>query len=77
MIGLAMSVPVISKIIFTVTFPPRTANGRHVPFFKLHCLAKKQLTDLEVIETIDHLFECHRCLENYRFVRAGYPKIWG
>ncbi len=67
-----MSAPVISKLLFTVTFPPRNRSRIHVPLVKLHSLAKKQLTDLEVIETIDHLFKCTRCLENYRLVRSGY-----
>lgn len=66
-----MSLPVISKILFTITYP---VNGRrtHVPLGKLRSLARKQLTDLEVIETIDHLFTCQRCFENYRFVRTAY-----
>jgi len=66
-----MSLPVISKILFTITYP---AKGRrtHVPMGKLHSLAKKQLSDLEVIETIDHLFTCQRCFEAYRFVRTAY-----
>lgn len=70
-----MSAPVISKIVFTVTFPPRNGH-RHIPLLKLHSLAKKQLSDLEVIETIEHLFKCGRCLENYRLVRAGYRDVW-
>lgn len=72
-----MSTPVISKIVFTVTFPPRKRRRIHIPLSKLHSLAKKQLSDLEVIETIEHLFKCPRCLENYRFVRNGYPEVWG
>ena len=67
-----MKAPVISKILFTVTFPKRNGGPDHVPLVRLHSLARKQLSDLEVIETIDHLFKCHRCLENYRFVRMGY-----
>jgi len=67
-----MSSPVISKILFTVTFPQRKSGPAHVPLIKLHSLARNQLPDLEVIETIDHLFKCNRCLQNYRFVRAGY-----
>lgn len=70
-----MSAPVISKLLFTVTFPPRNRSRKHVPLVRLHSLAKKQLTDLEVIETIDHLFKCTRCLENYRLVRAGYQDV--
>ncbi len=66
-----MSLPVISKILFTISYP---GNGRrtHVPVGKLHSLAKKQLSDIEVIETIDHLFSCPRCFETYRFVRTAY-----
>jgi len=67
-----MSSTVFSKLLFTITFPGANGHRVHVPLFKLHSLARQQLTDLEVIETIDHLFKCHRCLENYRFVRAGY-----
>lgn len=70
-----MRAPVISKILFTVTFPSRSRHRTHVPLLKLHSLARKQLTDLEVIETIDHLFKCTRCLENYRLVRAGYREV--
>jgi len=66
-----MSLPVISKILFTITYP---GNGRrsHVPLGKLRSLAKKQLSGMEVIETIDHLFTCQRCFENYRFIRTAY-----
>jgi hypothetical protein len=39
---------------------------------KLHLLVKRQLSDLDVIETIDHLFRCQRCFENYRHVRKAY-----
>jgi hypothetical protein len=63
---------VISRIIFTVTFPRRNGGAVHVPLRRLHSLVRRQLSDLEVIDTIDHLFKCHRCLENYRFVRSGY-----
>jgi hypothetical protein len=27
---------------------------------------------MEVIETIDHLFTCQRCFENYRFIRTAH-----
>lgn len=67
-----MSMPLISKILFTVSFPVGTARRTHVPPVKLHSLAKKQLPDLEVIETIDHLFKCQRCFENYRLIRTSY-----
>ncbi len=71
-----MNSPVISKIVFTVTFPARNRRRIHIPLLKLHSLARKQLSDLEVIETIDHLFNCPRCLENYRLVRSAYPEVW-
>jgi hypothetical protein len=66
-----MNVPVISKILFTISYP---TNGRrrHVPMTKLRSLARRQLTDMEVIETIDHLFACQRCFENYRFIRTAH-----
>ena len=67
-----MSSPVVSKILFTVMFPQRNGQRKHVPRVKLHSLAKNELPDLEIIETIDHLFKCQRCLENYRYVRNGY-----
>lgn len=67
-----MNSPVVSKIMFTITFPSTRRRHAHVPSFKLHSLARKQLTDLEVIETIDHLFKCQRCFEAYRFIRTSY-----
>ena len=57
-----------------VMFPSTEATPFHVPLLRLHSLARKQMTDIEVIETIDHLFKCSRCLDNYRRVRAGYPE---
>lgn len=63
---------IVSKILFTVTFPPRNGLRTHVPAPKLHSLAKKQLSDGEIIETIDHLFKCQRCFENYRMIRTSY-----
>ncbi|HSR67003.1 MAG TPA: hypothetical protein VLU25_03600 [Acidobacteriota bacterium] len=60
-----MSLPVVSKMLFTITYPPRRAV-RHVPLMKLRALAHKQLPDLDVIDTIDHLFKCPRCFDNYR-----------
>ncbi|MDA2923412.1 hypothetical protein MYX84_00480 [Acidobacteria bacterium AH-259-O06] len=66
-----MSTPIITKIMFTITFPAN--NGRtHVDSLKLHSLAKKQLSDMEVIDTIDHLFKCQRCFEEYRFILTSY-----
>lgn len=67
-----MSAPIVSKICFTVTFPAYRKTRSHVSEVKLHCLARKQLSDMEIIETIDHLFKCQRCFENYRLIRTSY-----
>ena len=67
-----MSYPVVSKIIMTITYPATGRKRVHVPAGKLHSLATKQLTDTEVIETIEHLFRCHRCFEAYRRIRTSY-----
>ena len=72
MISLRMGGPVISKILFTITFPSEDVRLYHVPRIKLHSLARNQLPDMDVIETIDHLFRCQRCFENYRRVRNTY-----
>jgi hypothetical protein len=74
MIGPPMNAPVIRKILFTVAFPGQEDRRRHISWFKLHSLAKKQLSDMDVIETIEHLFGCQRCFENYRRVRKSYLK---
>jgi hypothetical protein len=66
-----MSVPVFSKILFTITYP-HGGRRNHPPLVKLRSLAKKQLSDVEVIETIDHLFACQRCFEVYRFIRTAH-----
>jgi hypothetical protein len=71
MIAPRMNVPVIRKILFTVTFPERDFHRDHVSRVKLSLLAKNQLSDLDVIETIDHLFTCQRCFETYRHVRKA------
>ena len=65
---------IVSRFSFMVMFPLTEANSFHVPLLRLHSLARKQMTDIEVIETIDHLFKCPRCLDNYRRVRPGYPE---
>lgn len=57
-----MAVAITSKLFFTITFPAKS----HVPVEQLNRLANRQLQDLEVIETINHLFKCSRCFENYR-----------
>ncbi len=69
-----MSSTVVSRFSFMVVFPFQEVNSTHVPLLRLHSLARKQMNDTEIIETIDHLFKCPRCLDNYRRVRAGYPK---
>jgi hypothetical protein len=72
MIDRRMGGPMISKILFTITFPSEDSKAHHVPGIKLHSLARNQLPDLDVIETIDHLFRCQRCFETYRKVRNSY-----
>ena len=66
-----MNATVITKIMFTVTFPA-DIRPTHVHPVKLHSLAKHQLPDLEVIDTIEHLFGCQHCFEQYRFIRTSY-----
>ena len=66
-----MDATVITKIMFTVTFPT-DIRPTHVHPLKLHSLAKHQLPDVEVIDTIEHLFGCQRCFEQYRFIRTSY-----
>ncbi|MEE2839658.1 MAG: hypothetical protein VYC91_03925 [Acidobacteriota bacterium] len=61
----------ITKIMFTVTFPA-DIRPIHVHPLKLHSLAKHQLPDVEVIDTIEHLFGCQHCFEQYRFIRTSY-----
>lgn len=75
MIVRTMNSPVVHKMLFTVMFPLRESRPRHIPKLKLHSLAKKQLSDNDVIETVDHLFRCQKCFETYRFVRASYLKV--
>ena len=67
-----MNSPVFRKFLFTITFPRRDAGREHIPRLKMHSLLRKQLSDVEVIETIDHLFHCQRCFENYRHVRNSF-----
>ncbi len=66
-----MEPTIVTKLLFTVTFP-NEHRSIHVPPMKLHSLAKQQLTDGEVIDTIDHLFGCRHCFEQYRFIRTAY-----
>lgn len=66
-----MEAPVVSKFLFTISFPHEDSRRNHVPRMKLRSLIRKQLSDLDIIETIDHLFRCQRCFENYRHIRAS------
>lgn len=66
-----MHMPLITKILFTVTFPP-DMRPAHVHPSKLHSLAKHQLPDVDVIDTIEHLFGCRHCFEQYRFIRTAH-----
>ena len=70
-----MSSTVISRFSFMVMFPFHEENSTHVPHLRLHSLARKQMNDSEIIETIDHLFKCPRCLDNYRRVRARLSEV--
>ncbi|MCK5353341.1 hypothetical protein KAJ77_12195 [bacterium] len=65
-----MSTPLITKFMFTITFPT-DSRPIHVHPMKLRSLAEHQLTDTEVIDTIEHLFGCQRCFEQYRFIRTS------
>ena len=66
-----MSLPIVSKFLFTISYPSLKKRNRHVPLVKLQALSRRELTDLDVIETIDHLFKCTRCFENYRRIHAA------
>lgn len=63
-----MAIAVTSKLVFTVTFPP---VRKHVPLERLSLLARRQLQDIEIIDTIDHLFKCGRCFDNYRRIHRS------
>ncbi len=63
-----MAIAVTSKFFFTVTFPPAR---KHIPLERLSLLARRQLQDIEVIDTIDHLFKCGRCFDNYRRIHRS------
>ena len=67
-----MSLPVVSKILFTVTYPALRKGVPHVPLLKLQSLARGHLSDMDVIDTIDHLYKCSRCFENYRRIRKAF-----
>ncbi len=58
-----MAIALTSKLFFTVMFPPPKT---HASAERLTLLARRQLQDIEIIETIDHLFKCSRCFDNYR-----------
>ena len=66
-----MSAPIISKILFTVTFPVRDGRLSHIPAIKLRSLARNQMSDMDVINTIEHLFKCSSCFETYRWIRTA------
>lgn len=70
-----MGPTIVTKVFLTITFPSPARIPSHVPSVKLHSLARKQLPDLEVIETIEHLFKCHRCFENYRLIRTSHLPV--
>ena len=62
----------LNKFSFTVTLPEEGSSGKHTSLLKLHSLMRRQMSDLEVIETINHLFRCNRCYESFRRVRMAY-----
>lgn len=62
----------LNKFSFTVPLPEGDSAGKHTSLLKLHSLMRRQLSDLEVIETINHLFRCNRCYESFRRVRKAY-----
>lgn len=66
-----MVTQILCKILFTVSFPPDHGYSYHVSPLKLRSLAGNHLPDMEVIKTIDHLFECSRCLDAYRLIRSS------
>lgn len=68
---------VTSKIFFTVRFPRRLERPHddHIPYLKLRSLARGQLSDLEVIETVEQLFRCPRCFDNYRRIRKEEERL--
>lgn len=76
MMSRPMNLPVFRKMLFTVTFPQWDIRREHVSRLKMHSLLKRQLTDLDVIETIEHLFHCQRCFENFRHVRKAFLGGW-
>ena len=58
-----------------MALPEEGSSGKHASLLKLHSLMRRQMSDLEVIETINHLFRCSRCYESFRRVRKAYlPK---
>lgn len=67
-----MATPIISKFMFTITFPTSARRHVHADPMKLHSLARKELSDTDVIDTIEHLFKCHRCFEEYRYILTSY-----
>jgi len=70
-----MGAPVFKKLVFSVTFPSREEKPEHLTRSKLFSLLSRRLSDMEIIETIDHLFRCQRCFNNFRNVRKAYLGI--
>lgn len=62
----------LNKFGFFAQMPEDNNPGRHTSLLKMHSLMRRQLSDLDVIETINHLFRCSRCYENFRRVRKAY-----
>ena len=62
----------LNKFSFFAAIPEESSSGRHTSLLKLHSLMRRQMSDLEVIETINHLFRCNRCYESFRRVRNSY-----
>jgi len=56
----------VRSLYFAVTFPPSRV---HATYATLRSLAQRQLSDVEIIETADHLMKCARCMTNYRLIR--------
>lgn len=66
--GAKSEVSYVGSLFFAVVFPPART---HVDYAMLRAMALKQLSDVEVIETADHLLKCSRCMANYRLVRRA------
>lgn len=62
----------LNKFSFAVALPEESSTGKHASLLKLHSLMRRQMSDVEVIETINHLFRCNRCYESFRRVHKAY-----